>query len=139
MLGSRSSENVGGGALPMKTAKKPCHGCPWRTDRDASDIPEFSLERAEGLAACCPDERGFGPDYFAHLFACHESRDGNEFACAGWLAVCGSAHPLVRQAVGRGALDRTRLSAGADWPELHGTYADVLQKLRDSSSDGGHA
>lgn len=118
----------------MKSAVKPCNGCPWRTDRIAGDIPTFQLGLAEALAATCPDENGMGPTFEAPLFACHESRPGREFACAGWLAACGSAHPIVRLAVMRGDLDAARLSAAAEWPALHGSFAEMIAKLRTTSS-----
>lgn len=114
----------------MKAAVKPCSGCPWRIDSDAADIPNFDLERAERLARTCPDERGVGPEFGAPMFACHESKEGHEFACAGWLAVCGSAHPLVRLAVIRGNLDPARLTPAAQWPPLHPTHKAMMVKLR---------
>ena len=48
----------------------------------------------------------------------------------GWLAMVGSAHPEVRIAVFRHELDPAALRPGADWPELHATYPEVLEKLR---------
>ncbi|WP_156903380.1 MULTISPECIES: DUF6283 family protein [Burkholderia] len=108
----------------------PCASCPWRLDATAADIPNFDLELAENLAATCPDERGMGPDFFATIFACHQSKVDEEFACAGWLAMVGSAHPRVRMAVSEGRVDVKALKPGKDWPKLHETYGDVLKKLR---------
>lgn len=51
---------------------KPCPSCPWRVDKDARHIPNFDLEKAEGLAQCCPDSRGFGPSFGSSMFACHQ-------------------------------------------------------------------
>lgn len=120
----------------LNTLAKPCSSCPWRTDRDAADIPNFSMELAEGLARCCPDERGMGPDFDASMFACHQSRDGNEIACAGWLAVVGHRHPGVRLAVAMGRLDATTLRPRAGWPVLHASFQEVLKKLRKTHSSG---
>ena len=117
------------------TLSKPCPSCPWRLDKDAHDIPNFDMEKAEGLAACCPDRRGFGPDFGATLFACHQSKDGGEMACAGWLAAVGHRHPGVRLAVVMNRLSPDALRPGADWPEMHTSYHDVLHKLRVSISD----
>lgn len=111
---------------------KPCESCPWRQDATASDIPNFDVGLAERLAATCPDERGFGPDYGAPWFACHQSRDGREIPCAGWLAVAGRTHPAVRLAVRQGRVNPQALDAGEDWPALHQNYQDVLEKLRES-------
>nr|QBR04490.1 hypothetical protein E1956_45825 [Paraburkholderia pallida] len=64
------------------------------------------------------------------MFACHQSREGEEFACAGWLAKVGRRHPAVRLAVMSGRLVPAALAPDADWPELHDNYAEVLDKLR---------
>ncbi|RQP68505.1 hypothetical protein DF014_33190 [Burkholderia ubonensis] len=73
-----------------------------------------------------------GPDYGASMFACHQSRQGEEFACAGWLAKVGHRHPAVRLAVAGGRLDPEALEPGVDWPELHDSYQEVLDKLRET-------
>ncbi len=99
-------------------------------DQDASDIPQFNLELAEQLAGTCPDDRGMGPDFGSAQFACHQSRPGSEIVCAGWLAVVGHRHPAVRMAVLTGATPHEALSPGKDWPALHGTFAEVIEKLR---------
>ena len=116
----------------------PCASCPWRADATAADIPNFDLGLAERLAATCPDERGMGPDFFAGIFACHQSRIDEEFACAGWLAMVGHAHPRVRMAVGDGKVDIDALEPGKDWPPLHETYGEVLTKLRATTPGNKH-
>jgi hypothetical protein len=114
----------------MKTPGKPCASCPWRKDGTATDIPNFSMQLAEDLADTCPNEQNIGPELGAKMFACHQSKPGEEFACAGWLAVVGSAHPEVRLSVFRKELDPAALQPGVDWPELHESYPEVLRKLR---------
>lgn len=113
-----------------KKPGKPCPSCPWRIDQDARDIPNFDLAKAETLAGTCPDERGMGPDFGARLFACHKSKEGEEFACAGWLAAVGSSHPMVRFAVYQGKLSPDALSPGKGWPRLHSSFQEVIAKLR---------
>ncbi len=66
------------------------------------------------------------------MFACHQSRQGEEFACIGWLAKVGHRHPAVRLAVAGGRLDPEALEPGVDWPELHDSYQEVLDKLRET-------
>lgn len=112
------------------TLPQPCPSCPWREATTASDIPNFDIELAEDLAECCPDEKGYGPDVDASMFACHQSRPGREFACAGWLATVGHKHPIIRLAVMKKRLSAKALRPGQDWPRLHPTYPDVLNKLR---------
>jgi hypothetical protein len=113
------------------TARLPCRSCPWRVDQDARSIPGFVLSLAEGLAVTCASERGgesVGHD--EPQFACHQSRDGDEIVCAGWLAVEGSEHVGARLAVAFGKHPPDALRPGDDWPELHDSYAEVIEKLR---------
>jgi hypothetical protein len=42
----------------------------------------------------------------------------------------GHRRPSVRLAVVTGRLDPVALKPGADWPELHDNYQEVLEKLR---------
>ncbi len=118
-------------AAACATIRKPCPSCPWRVDQRASDIPNFSIDLAENLAGTCPDERVHGPDFGAAQFACHQSRDGAEVVCAGWLAVAGHAHPAVRLSVMLGDTPHEALTPGGDWSELHESFADVIEKLRE--------
>lgn len=85
---------------------------------------------AEGLASTSPDRRGVGPDWNAPQFACHQSKPGEEFPCAGWLAVHGRAHPGVRWNLIQGHYEPSVLDRGADWPELHASYQEMMDKLR---------
>lgn len=114
----------------MKPPARPCKSCPWQVHAKASDIPNFDLPLAEGLANTCPDEKGHGPEPFAPQFACHQSREHEEFGCAGWLAVVGHRHPMVRLAVMQGRIAHEALEPGSDWPELHATYFEMMDKLR---------
>ena len=117
---------------------KPCPGCPWRVDKDATDIPNFSLAKAEALANTSPCEKGFGPSFSDGMFACHQSYEGKEFACAGWLATVGHAHPMVRLAIATGSLSSSALEPSKGWPELHDDFQQVIAKLRATASPGGH-
>lgn len=115
------------------SARLPCPSCPWRVDQDATAIPSFRLDLAEALADTCPDERGMGPVWGAPMFACHQSRDGAEVVCAGWLASVGREHPVVRLQVLRGDLDPAVLDPGEGWPELEPDYQRVIEKLRETA------
>jgi hypothetical protein len=108
---------------------QPCPSCPWRLDQTAQDIPGFSLEKARDLAATCPDARGHGPDFGAKVFACHQSKLGGEFPCAGWLAKVGHCHPMVRLACIQGKVPEDALAPGPEWPQLHDDYGQLLRKL----------
>lgn len=65
----------------MKHANIPCAECPWRTDLA---VGKFPPERYVALAATAYDMGGT-------VFACHMSKDGGEFACAGFI-LQSSAH-----------------------------------------------
>lgn len=106
----------------MKFGRRtPCADCPWRTDVPAGQFP---AERYDALRATAPDEDG-QPGLFDPMFACHKSPEGAEFACAGWLAVCGAAHVRVRLAVAFGDLPADALSPQPGWPELFPDYATM--------------
>lgn len=100
----------------MKRVKRPCDECPWRVDAEPG---RFAPERWAALAASSADERGFGPEYGNPLFACHKTPEGEERACAGWLAREGANHPTVRLAVLLGDVPACALDPGEGWPDLH--------------------
>lgn len=107
--------------------RTPCPTCPWRVDQDASVIPGFSLGLAEQI------ERTTHGEFGAPIFACHQSREGEEFACAGWLARYGYDSIAVRLMVMGGKIDAEALQPGEGWPELHETFEDVIEKLRETA------
>lgn len=111
--------------------RAPCASCPWRVDQDAQAIPNFDLALAEGLARTCASERG-GESVGVEeaQFACHQSRDGAEVVCAGWLAVEGRDHVGARVNVALGHVDPAALQPQPEWGPLHGCYAEVIAKLR---------
>jgi len=102
----------------------PCKSCPWRVDATADEIPNYRPELAESLSACQSGALG------APMFGCHLSRPGEEFACAGWLAVHGRESIAVRLAVSSGRLDVDVLDPQPGWPELHSSYDEMMRKLR---------
>jgi hypothetical protein len=106
--------------------RPPCPSCPWRTEATAEQIPNFSLDLAESLAACQSGELG------APLFACHLSRE-REFICAGWVAVHGRESVGVRIMVVQGDLDVAALDPQQGWPALHASYDEMMVKLRGGS------
>src|SRR6185312_8737070 len=91
----------------------PCPTCPWRVDQDASVIPGYVQEKAEGLL------NTVGPgDGFRQIMACHNSTDKKMIACKGYLAREGWSNINVRLMLARGQID----SPGevADACEAHG-------------------
>ncbi|WP_413460658.1 DUF6283 family protein [Herbaspirillum huttiense] len=119
----------------LSTLKRPCVACPWRKKSSAQDIPNFDMELAERLSDTCPDQQGMGPDPSSRLFACHQSKEGDELVCAGWLASVGDAHPLIRLAVLQDRLSPESLRPRKNWPSLHSTYDEMMEKLRRTWKD----
>lgn len=117
----------------MTGCRQPCPSCPWRVDQTAADIPNFQITLAEDLAASCPDDRGFGPDFGSPVFACHQSRPSDEVVCTGWLAVVGNCHPMIRLKVMLGGIKAEALAPGPGWPVLHTSFQQVIEKLRRTS------
>jgi len=111
------------GARPLRQGQ-PCATCPWRVDQHADAIPNFDLELAENLIGTTSDQLG------APLFACHQSRPGREVVCRGWLVAYGWDNIAVRLKLINGSLTPEDLTAGEDWPELHSTFGEVIEKLR---------
>lgn len=107
--------------------RKPCPTCPWWRHQHADEIPGFGLELAEGLAPTCDP----AADISTPQFACHQSKEGGEFACAGWMTVNGVNHPAVRVGLMTGAIDPDQLTPDPSWPELHDSYEDMMVKLRE--------
>jgi len=105
---------------------KQCPTCPWRVDCDPEqDIPNgYSVELHlklrgtinEGLASLFP--RGG-----MRIMACHHSKPGEEFACAGWLYnQIGVGNNLgVRMAAARGDLPVPEIGG-----EQHERFEDTL-------------
>lgn len=122
--------------MTLKVCPQPCPSCPWRRDQTARDIPNFELELAEGLSKLCPDADGRPPHHTAALFACHQSKEGAEIVCAGWLAMVGewSVRAVVAKIDGR--LDPAGFAPRPGWPDLHTNYPEVLEKLRATAPAG---
>jgi hypothetical protein len=86
------------------------------------DIPNgYSVEFHEALRKTCPS--GIASLTSPHMMACHYSKPGEEFACAGWLYnQIGPGNNIgVRMAVARGLLPVPEVDG-----EQHETFDDTL-------------
>lgn len=91
----------------MMVLRPPCPSCPWRVDQHAEAIPNFSLDLAEALAVTCAQAQ----DLDTPMFACHQSREGEEIVCASWLARYGRNSVRVRLASAMRSRQRRAIAA----------------------------
>jgi hypothetical protein len=92
--------------------RRPCGGCPWRTDQTGAFPAEAFLHSA-----------GTAYDMATHQFACHEAGADRPKTCAGYL-LRGAEHNLsARLAVAHGKVDPDQVSDGGH--ELHDDYRSM--------------
>lgn len=78
--------------------RRPCKACPWRVSAKPEDIPTYDPARAANLAVTCRDDG-------LNVMACHESRVGAEFVCAGFVLSVGPKSIGARLLASRGLLN----------------------------------
>jgi hypothetical protein len=105
-----------------------CKSCPWRVDCEPDkDIPNgYCVELHASLRRTISE--GVESIDNPHMMACHYSKPGEEFACAGWI--------FNQAGVGNNVGVRLRLMRG-DLPvpivvgKQHETFADTLPRPKD--------
>jgi hypothetical protein len=66
---------------------KQCPSCPWRVECVPDrDIPNYKRDLHEGLTNTIQEGLGTMFCKVRHIMACHYSKVGEEFPCAGWLS-----------------------------------------------------
>lgn len=106
------------GGLPYM--RRPCTVCPFRRDAPPGGFPACNYERLRDTST---GELG------APIFGCHTGVDGDEKACAGWLAVAGGESLAIRLALLQGRLSPAALTPGPDWPPLYSSYAEMAEAM----------
>lgn len=73
--------------MSSNCADKPCPTCPWRKSSatGGGEIPNFSIELMRKLANTIAPQ-GSDITWPRKIFACHSSKTGREYACAGYVA-----------------------------------------------------
>lgn len=112
--------------LIMSCADKPCPSCPWRRSSTVggADIPGFSIVDMRKLANTAPP-RGTTHDGFRTIMACHHSRPGREYACAGYIARHGESNINVRLMAFAGA-DLNKVIANCAGIDLFDNFHEML-------------
>lgn len=109
--------------------RKQCAKCPWKVSTNAHDIPgEYSVDKHCKLdKTIATDASPFMPDKL-HIMACHETPEGNEKACVGWLVnQLGPGNNLaLRMHVAFGKLDADVKTVGPQ----HERFEDTIPKQR---------
>ena len=106
---------------PIRRVHRPCSECPWRRDSPVGQFPACRYEALRDTSGGPGVEAPLG----SPLFACHKTPDGQERACAGWLAVAGVDHLGVRLAVVMGRLPGEALVPGEGWPDLYDSFEEM--------------
>lgn len=107
----------------MRQRRKQCAKCPWRKDVDPHTISNgYSVEAHKKLRGTIADGLRLGGEL--HLMACHESPNGAEVPCVGWLNhQLGVGNNIaLRLAVMRGRLSADFEVVG----EQHERFEDTL-------------
>ena len=108
---------------------KQCPSCPWRVDcRPTEDIPNgYSVDLHKNLRGTIAEPGVCGLTRRVHrIMACHYSKPGEEFPCAGWLYhQLGEGNNLwLRLKVMQGEIDPPEIDG-----EQHQTFDDTIPKL----------
>ncbi len=64
---------------------KQCANCPWRVNSDLSKIPGYDRRQHHDLKQTIVDDGILNPNGAVRFMGCHNSTDGNDLECIGWL------------------------------------------------------
>lgn len=111
--------------------RRQCKKCPWRKDVDPNLIPNgYDVEKHRGLCSTIAEPGRIVPRQgVLRIMACHESPNGREKPCVGWLSNQlgpGNNIPL-RLAVALGKIDADFKLVG----EQHETLEETLPREDD--------
>jgi len=111
----------------MIKPRKQCKKCPWRVDANPHDIPGGYSPEKHAALKCTIASDGVLHKSSLRLMACHETPEGKELPCVGWLAhQLGPGNNLgLRLAVHRGRVDTNVQTIGAQ----HKRFEDTLGKV----------
>ncbi len=123
-------------------APKPCKHCPWKKTSRAGggDIPNFDLSLMRGLASTAPkkDCTIHERDEFRKIFACHDSKEGNECACAGYVARDGQFNLNVRLIAIENKINLNQIIDAAEEHELYDNFHEMLADYEQAIEKGSN-
>lgn len=106
-------------------SRKQCEKCPWRKDVDPNDIPGgYCATKHADLERTIADPGSCANLGELRMMACHETPEGAELPCVGWLAnQIGPGNNIgLRMAAMTGRIDADVETVG----EQHETLEDTL-------------
>ncbi|WP_318515693.1 DUF6283 family protein [Photobacterium leiognathi] len=116
--------------MKNKFCKTPCKQCPWKKSSKVggSDIPNFDIELMRNLVNTCPPANVdiSQRDDFRKLFACHESPEGKEKVCAGYVARDGQFNLNLRLLAAMSKTNVLAIVENAEKHELYDNFHDML-------------
>jgi hypothetical protein len=106
---------------------KPCASCPWikANPTTGEDIPNFSIELMRNLANTVPP-RGSDQNGYFTIMACHKSKEGQPFACAGYMGMVGPDNINARLLVAQNKVDVKTLFDNCDKMDLYQDFYEML-------------
>jgi hypothetical protein len=105
--------------------RRQCKKCPWKTTTDPYDIPNgYCATKHAALRSTIAKEGDANLN--VRLMACHESPDGAELPCVGWLVhQLGPGNNIgLRLAVSRGRIDANVETVGEQHPTFEATLPE---------------
>jgi hypothetical protein len=118
------SERLKTRAIDMPKRKQ-CNKCPWKITTDPNDIPNgYCSSKHAALKRTIANPGDLGGLNRVRMMACHETPEGDELPCVGWLAnQLGPGNNLaLRLAASRGSVDCNVETDG----EQHERFEDTL-------------
>ena len=67
------------------TQTKQCANCPWKVDSDLFKIPGYDRTQHHNLAQTIVSDGILDPSHPVLFMGCHNSSEGNDLECIGWL------------------------------------------------------
>ncbi|AEM88884.1 DUF6283 family protein [Streptomyces violaceusniger] len=114
----------------------PCGDCPWRTDVEPGQFEAYRFDSLK-TTSTQPEVTSAADVLGQPMFACHQTQEGREQACAGWLVVAAAQGNLrIRLALATGDLPPEAVEPGPGWPPLFESYDAMAD--RQGRPDDGH-
>ncbi len=110
--------------MELSGKQKQCKACPWKKSVVASrDVPHYSLAKHEETALNLRTHGTFGT---VRLMACHETQEGKERPCVGWLYnQLGPGNNIALRLKVRGQ----KFTLDLDTEDQHATFEDSLEEI----------